>query len=132
VVDIRNPADLHGLPITQTAAVALVHGMQSEPGMRSAVQALGRGHVLTIVQGLMGLKDPDGSQLRWVGYCIDDASAVAEFLSKVQAPAQALLMEFTRTMSPDSVPNQYGDDPWYTALRKHWAAAQGASASCCR
>lgn len=125
VVDIRNPADLHGLPMTQTAAVALVHGMQSEPGMRSAVQALGRGHVLTIVQGLMGLKNADGSELRWVGYCIDDASAVAEFLSKVQAPAQALLMEFTRTMSPDSVPNQYGDDPWYTALRK-LRTAEGA------
>jgi hypothetical protein len=46
-------------------------------------------------------------------------------LSKVQAPAQALLMEFTRTMSPDSVPNQYGDDPWYTALRK-LRTAEGA------
>lgn len=116
VVDVRSAHDLNGLPMTDTAAVALVHGMEREPGMRAAVQALGRVHVLKIVQLLSGLKDSDGRELRWVRYCVDDASAVAEFMSQVQAPAQALLMEFARTVSPDSVPNQYGDDPWYTAL----------------
>lgn len=118
VADIRSAHDLHDLPMTGTAAVALVRGMESEPGMRAAVQSLGRVHVLKIVQLLCGMNESDGSQLRWVGYCVDDASAVAEFLSQVQAPAQALLMEFARTMAPDSVPNQHGDDPWYTALLK--------------
>lgn len=118
VVDIRSAHDLRGLPMTDTAAVALLHGMASEPGMRAAVQSLGRVHVLNIVQFLNRQGKSDGSELRWVGYCVEDASAVAEFLSNVQAPAQTLLMEFARAMSPDSVPNQYGDDPWYTALLK--------------
>lgn len=118
VVDIRSSHDLYGLPMTDTAAVALVHGMKSETGMQAAVQSLGRVHVLKLVELLNGLSASDGSELRWVGYCVDDASAVAEFLSGVQVPAQALLMEFARTMAPDSVPNQYGDDPWYTALLK--------------
>lgn len=118
VVDIRSSHALYGLPMTDTAALALVRGMKSETGMRAAVQSLGRVHVLKIVELLNGLNASDGSELRWVGYCVDDASAVAEFLSGVQVPAQALLMEFVRTMAPDSVPNQYGDDPWYTALMK--------------
>lgn len=118
VVDIRSSHDLYGLPMTDTAAVALVHGMKSETGMRAAVQSLGRTHVLKIVELLSRLNESDGSELRWVGYCVDDASAVAEFLSGVQEPAQGLLMEFARTMAPDSVPNQYGDDPWYIALLK--------------
>lgn len=118
VVDIRSAHDLHGLPMTDPAALALVHGMESEPGMRAAVQSLGRVHVLKIVQFLCGMNESDGSELRWVGYCVDDTSAVAEFLSQVQVPAQALLMEFARATAPDSVPNQYGDDPWYTALLK--------------
>ncbi len=118
VVDISSAHDLRGLPMTDTAAVALLLGMESETCMRAAVQSLGRVHVLNIVQFLIGRKESDGSELRWVGYCVDDAWAVAEFLSNVQAPAQPLLMEFARAMSPDSVPNQYGDDPWYTALLK--------------
>lgn len=118
VVDIRSPHDLYGLPMTDTAAVALVYGVEREPGMSAAVQALGRVHVLEVLQSLSGLKDTDGRELRWVDYCVDDASAVAEFLSQVQAPSEALLMEFARRVSPDSVPNQYGDDPWYVALLK--------------
>lgn len=116
VVDIRSSHDFHGLPMTDTAAVALVQGMKSEAGMQAAVQSLGRVHVLKIVELLNGPNESVGSELRWVGYCVDDVSAVAEFLSGVQAPDQALLMELARTMAPDSVPNQYGDDPWYTAL----------------
>jgi len=118
VVDIRSPHDLYGLPMTDTAAVAVVHGIGREPGMRAAVQVLGRVHVLKVVQSLSGLKDTDGRELRWVEYCVDDPSALAEFLSQVQAPSEALLMEFARRVSPDSVPNQYGDDPWYIALLK--------------
>lgn len=117
-VDIRTAHDLYGLPMTDTAAIALLRGMEREPGMRAAAQVLGRVHVLKLMQCLSGSKDSDGSELRWIGYCVDDASAVAEFLSQVQAPSQALLLEFARTVSPDSVPNQYGDDPWYTALLK--------------
>jgi hypothetical protein len=118
VVDIRSSRDLYGLPMTDTAAVALVQGMKSETGMRAAVQSLGRVPVLKVAELLNGLNESDGSELRWVEYCVDDASAVAEFLSGVQAPAQALLMEFARMMAPDSVPNQYGDDPWYVVLLK--------------
>lgn len=118
VVDIRSVHDLSGLPMTETAEIALLRGMASEPGMRAAVHLLGRMRVLNIVHFLNHQGYPDGSELRWVGYCVEDASAVAEFLTNVQAPTQTLLMEFARAMSPDSVPNQYGDDPWYSALLK--------------
>lgn len=86
--------------------------------MRAVVQALGRVHVLEVLQFLCSLKDASDRELRWVEYCVEDASAVAEFLSQVQTPSEALLMEFARRVSPDSVPNQYGDDPWYVALLK--------------
>lgn len=117
-VDIRSAHDLYGLPMTDTAAIALIRGMERESGMRAAAKVLGRVHVLKLMQSLSGSKESDGSELRWVGYCVDETSAVAEFLSQVQAPSQALLLEFASTVPPDSVPNQYGDDPWYTALLK--------------
>ena len=117
-VDIRSPHDFYGLPMTDTAAIALLRGMKQEPGMRAAVQVLRRAHVLKLIQSLSGSNDSDESKLRWVGYCVDDASAVAEFLSQVHAPSPALLLAIANAMSPDSVPNQFGDDPWYIALLK--------------
>ena len=72
--------------------------------------------VLNLIQSLSESKESDGRELRWVRYCVDDPSAVAEFLSQAQAPSRALLLEFSSRLSPDTVPNQYGDDPWYSAL----------------
>lgn len=118
VVDIRGAHDLYGFSMSDTAAVALVRGMAREQGMRAAVQALGSLRVLDMVQLLSASNGSDGSELRWIAYCVDDTSAVAEFLSHVRAPSMPLLLEVARRMAPDSLPNQYGDDPWFTALLK--------------
>lgn len=121
VVDIRSPREFNDCDMTgmtDSAAVALVRGMVREPAMRAAVQVLGPLRVLNLVQSLSNSSESGGRELRWVSYCVEDASAVAEFLSQVQTPAASLLLEIAGSAPPDSVPNRYGDDPWFTALLK--------------
>ena len=118
LADVRSPNDLHGTDLTDSAVVALLRGMRREMAMRAAVQLLGSMRVLEALQSLSRVKDWEPSELRWVLLCVSDSSVVAEFLSRVEAPSVALLLAFTGLVNPDAVPNQYGADPWYTALLK--------------
>jgi hypothetical protein len=120
VVDIRSSQELHGsqMQMTGSVVIAMIRGMWHEPAMRAAVQLLGRSKILHVVQHLSAVNESIGTELRWVLYCVDDVSAVAEFLSQVDTPAVPLLLEIADKMPPDSVPNQYGEDPWVTTLAR--------------
>jgi hypothetical protein len=118
VADVRSSSDLQGIVLPDQAIGALLRGMERETAMRAAVKLLGPLRVLDALQSRSRASGWEISELRWVQYCVWDASAVAEFLSRVEAPSVPLLLEFTVLMSPDVVPNHYGDDPWYTVLLK--------------
>jgi hypothetical protein len=116
VADIRSPDDLSGVDLTDSAVDALIRGMHRESAMRAAVQLLGSTRVL---EALQFQSTAEGlGQLRWVQHCVGNPSLIAEFLSHVQVPSVVLLWALAGVLEPDAVPNQYGDDPWYTALLK--------------
>jgi hypothetical protein len=118
LADVRSSDDLSGIGLTDSAVAALIRGMERDTGMRVAVQVLGSMSVLDALQLRLNARDSDPSELRWVQHCVRDKSVIAEFLSRVQAPSVALLSALAGLLEPDAVPNQYGEDPWYTALLK--------------
>ncbi len=118
LADVRSPNDLHGIDLTDSAVGALLSGMKHEIAMRAAVQLLGSMRVLDALQSLSLAKNWESSELRWVQHCVREVSVIADFLNRVTAPSVELLLAFTEMLDPDAVPNQYGDDPWFTALLK--------------
>lgn len=118
LAEVRFPTDLLGIHLTDSAVDALLRGMGRETAMRSAVHLLGSIRVLDMLQSRSLAKDWDPSELRWVQHCVKDTREVAEFLSRGQIPSVKILLAFTGLLEPDAVPNQYGEDPWYTALIK--------------
>lgn len=118
LADVRSPVELQGIDLPEQAVGALLRGMQRETAMRAAVQLLGPLRVLDALQLRSRASGWDAVELRWVQYCVGDASVVAEFLSRVEGPSVPLLLKFTDLLQPDALPNHYGDDPWYTALLK--------------
>lgn len=116
LVDVSSPSDLHGIGLSDSAVGALLRGIGRETSMRAAVQLLGPLRVLDALQMRSTAADWESSELRWVPLCVRDTSLLAEFLSRSPDPSVTLLLAFTGLLDPDEVPNQYGDDPWYTAL----------------
>jgi hypothetical protein len=53
----------------------------------------------------------------WLAASVRDSEALAEVLSADCILDSALLLLIARTTSPDSVPNNYGEDPWWTSVR---------------
>jgi hypothetical protein len=54
---------------------------------------------------------------QWLSAATSDPNAVARFLTEASLPTYALLSAIARKMQPDTVPNDYGIDPWLKAIR---------------
>jgi len=52
----------------------------------------------------------------WLAASVIDGEALAEVLSSDCVPDRALLLMIARRTSPDFVPNNYGEDPWWTSV----------------
>lgn len=117
-VEVRSLNDLHGIEVSEVGVGALIDGMDHSSAMSVAVQWLGPLRVLDALQARSHRTDWTSSELRWVPYCVRDSSVIAEFLSRVQAPSLQLVQALAGQLDPDTVPNQYGDDPWFTTLLK--------------
>lgn len=117
-VTVRSLNDLHGIEMSDLSVGALIDGMEHSSAMSVAVQWLGPLRVLGALQARSQSTEWTPRELRWVSYCIADTPVVAEFLSRVQAPSLQVVQAIASEMGPDTVPNQYGDDPWFTTLRK--------------
>jgi hypothetical protein len=64
--------------------------------------------------------------VEWLSVCVRETSSLATALSQVMFHGRRSLVALARMTQPDSVPNDYGDDPWWTSLQK---ANGGASSS---
>lgn len=115
-VAVRSLNDLHGIELSDVGVGALIDGMEHGYAMSVAVQWLGPLRVLGALQTRSQSTEWSPSELRWVAYCIKDASVVAEFLSRLQVPSLQVVQALASQLNPDTVPNQYGDDPWFTTL----------------
>lgn len=117
-VAVRSPNDLHGIELSDPAVGALIEGMDHTPAMGIAVQWLGPMRVLVALDMRSQRTEWSPSELRWVAHCVKYPSVVAEFLSRMQTPSLQIVQMLADQLDPDAVPNDSGDDPWLTSLRK--------------
>ena len=64
-----------------------------------------------------GVEEPTKGETPWLLVGLHDAGAVASVLSSAAVRKRTTLVAVARPMDPDAVPNDYGDDPWLTAVR---------------
>ena len=91
-----------------------------------AVQEFGSKLVL---QSLCNSWDSVGDGVdSWLHALVGDSAAVAEFLATESTIHLVMMYGLARTLPPDAVPNDYGDDPWLISWR-HAVGAIDDSAS---
>jgi hypothetical protein len=54
---------------------------------------------------------------RWIAAAIEDKNKVASVLAETRGLHRKPLIAIARAVSPDVVPNDYGEDPWLTAVK---------------
>lgn len=54
----------------------------------------------------------------WLAASVRDGEALAEVLSADSIQTRAFLLQIARMTSPDLVPNNFGEDPWWTSARQ--------------
>ena len=79
------------------------------------VEIFGSGAVINVLANTSA--SADFEQLRtWLLPCIHDYTAIAEKLSAGIVHDARVLSIISRHSDPESIPNQFGDDPWSTAI----------------
>ncbi len=53
----------------------------------------------------------------WITTCIEDPASIAETLSSGVVHRRETLLFIARATHPDTVPNEFGEDPWHTAMK---------------
>ena len=89
------------------------------PLAREARAAFGSDRVLRRL--LAGADDPtmdDGILSAWLSVAASDADAVARILVEDWINDVEALQAIARVVTPDAIPNAYGDDPWLVAVRR--------------
>ncbi len=95
---------------------AAVLGLNDEFSIESVARVFGAASVLKCVQQLLAEKRDVSELRRWVKEACHQPGAVASFLAHTQALNQRLVSSIAAELAPDAVPNDYGVDPWLTAL----------------
>lgn len=107
-----------GIEVSEPSALrAIVTGLQDERAIGSALHVAGTTAVLACLEDLLhqGVSVP---QIQgWIRQSCVDVHAVASFLSHHGRHSRELLLHIAGALSPDAVPNDYGDDPWAVALQ---------------
>jgi hypothetical protein len=70
----------------------------------------------------------DFCDARWIEAATSNRNALAKLLSEQRPLTRKSLVAFARSLPPDRVPNDYGDDPWVTAVHaSSGKASQGGT-----
>lgn len=103
------PADRGGVigAILAADRSDLAHSVVAEAGALAVLKAL--------AQALCADPQPTGID-QWLNAAAH-ADAVAELLTRTEPLPRPMLTRLTQTLDPDDTPNDYGDDPWLTAVR---------------
>ena len=95
---------------------AAIQGLHDEVSIESIARAFGPDAVLTCIQQFMS-DAGDSTELRkWITEACRQPSAVATFLAHASTLNPRLVACISAELAPDVVPNDYGVDPWLTAL----------------
>src|ERR1019366_8060413 len=84
------------------------------------VRRFGTRQVLRAVAAYRGMNTSDNlpaAVLSWLEAALIDNAQVAEALSKGVFSDRATLAAIARHTKPGFVPNEFGDDPWLTAIQ---------------
>lgn len=101
----------------RTAGLTAMIRANREDFIIRSVRQLGALNVLQAVSNLYSARDSDRVSLgKWLTAAAAEPAAVAELLANRQALSWSLLSALSHLLSPDSVPNDYGVDPWLTAV----------------
>jgi hypothetical protein len=111
-------------PELRTAGVtAMIVANRDDLAMR-AIREIGSFNVLQVLASLFDIATGDRRSLRpWLLAAASEPATVAQFLANGQCRSWRLLSAIAHLMPPDSVPNDYGVDPWVIAAR----AADGST-----
>lgn len=95
--------------------------------IRAAQTAFGSDRVLRRLLARSGdLAIDGGIRSQWLSAVAPDSDAVARVLVEEWLDDAQALEAIARAVSPDSVPNAFGDDPWLVAIRRLSAPLQNA------
>ncbi|KRB98069.1 hypothetical protein ASE11_14790 [Hydrogenophaga sp. Root209] len=112
-------SDIENAGIKLQGDIALesaVLGLHDEFAIESIARGFGALAVLETLQRLMTTLQELPQALAWVMHACRDVSGAASFLAHVRAPSVQLVDAIANELAPDAVPNDYGVDPWFTAL----------------
>ncbi|MCM2346267.1 MAG: hypothetical protein NDI95_06410 [Acidovorax soli] len=104
--------ELHA--VNQLAAA--VQGLHDEVSIESVARAFGADTVLICIQQLMSHAGDSTELRKWITEACRQPSAVAAFLAHAPMLNPRLVAYISTVLAPDVVPNDYGVDPWLTAL----------------
>ncbi|MCK1538241.1 MULTISPECIES: hypothetical protein [unclassified Bradyrhizobium] len=94
---------------------------------RAAQTAFGSDRVLRRLLARSGdLAIDGGTRAEWLSAIASDSDAVARVLVEEWLDDAQTLEAIARSVSPDSIPNAFGDDPWLVAIRRLSAPLQNA------
>ncbi|MHC4041336.1 hypothetical protein I3J27_32125 [Bradyrhizobium xenonodulans] len=94
---------------------------------RAAQTVFGSDRVLRRLLARSGdLAADGGNRSEWLSAVASDSDAVARVLVEEWLDDAQTLEAIARAVSPDSVPNAYGDDPWLVAIRRRSAPLENA------
>ncbi|MCX7258600.1 MAG: hypothetical protein NTZ64_18290 [Polaromonas sp.] len=112
-------SDIEGAGIRLQGEVALesaVLGLHDEPAIESIARCFGALAVLETLQRLITGSREVPQVPTWVKHACRDIGGAASFLAHTRAPSVQLVSVISNELAPDAVPNDYGVDPWFTAL----------------
>ena len=98
----------------KAAALAAMLAGRGDLALR-AVQEFGSRLILRVLGTSWDSLD-DGVD-DWLNASVVDSAAVAEFLATEPTIPGPMLYGLARTLTPDAVPNDYGEDPWLISDR---------------
>ena len=81
-----------------------------------AAREIGALRLLEIVASKVKTIEDSRSLSTWLRSALVEPSVVAEFLSSQSGGSWAILSAIAASIPPDSVPNDYGTDPWFLAV----------------
>lgn len=95
---------------------AMILGLREEGAIASALQEVG---AFAVIDGLaklhaQGIHAPFFNT--WLRLACADTDAVALFLSQVHSSSSDIVSAISKHLHPDSLSNDFGDDPWLLAL----------------
>jgi GTPase-associated protein 1 len=105
---------------SQAALAAMLVGNRSDL-ISPALRAFGCAQLLRAIDRWLsekGVENQNSSISSWLDATLTDPAELAKALSTQVVRDRATLCIIARRTNPDFVPNEFGEDPWWTAVRE--------------